>query len=239
MSFTREQTLAAVANSVRARHEKAVARNFLFPPLPDGSRLIPDSKTIAHFIDPQFYDEVVKYAWQAHKKGGHVYATTNIKRPDGSYETVYLHSMIAHLAGLTVPGDGQQVDHKNREDTWDNRLNNLRAATPAENAANGRDRHPASGFRGVCRDGKKWRAQISAYIPGGAHRMQWLGSYDSKEAAALAYDRAATARYGEFAHLNFPNYVHRPRLTPALMLEAMQPSCVLEIPPKSPMPASC
>lgn len=48
----------------------------------------------------------------------------------------------------------------------------------------------------------KWVAEIR--LPQSRMRV-WLGTYDSPEAAAYAYDRAAYKLRGEYARLNFPN----------------------------------
>lgn len=88
------------------------------------------------------------------------------------------------------------LDHKNR-DPRDNRIANLREATKSQNAINGGPpRNNTSGFRGVslrC-DRKKWCAHI--WVRGA--RLN-LGSFDTKEAAALAYQVAAEHHFGEFA----------------------------------------
>jgi hypothetical protein len=57
----------------------------------------------------------------------------------------------------------------------------------------------ASGFYGVTAEGKRWRAQINH--GGKQHR---IGSFDTKQMAARAYDRAAR-KCGEEKPLNFPN----------------------------------
>jgi hypothetical protein len=94
------------------------------------------------------------------------------------------------------------VDHINRDKT-DNRLSNLRQASPSENAHNVPARAGAvSQFKGVFLERKhnrlKWRARIKA---NGVRRH--IGWFDDEVEAAHAYDAAALDMMGEFAVLNF------------------------------------
>ena len=106
---------------------------------------------------------------------------------------------LAHrLAWLLVHGDwpSAQIDHING-DPADNRIANLRLATPAQNGANARRRSDnRSGFKGVGwhKKTRKWRANI---VRDG--RMRSLGYFDTPEQAAEAYATAAKALRGEFA----------------------------------------
>ena len=99
--------------------------------------------------------------------------------------------------------DGMVVDHKNRNGI-DNRPDNLRVCTPAQNEYNKAPRGKRSRFKGVYPDGDKWYAVIK-------HKGEtyYLGTFDDEIAAAKARDRKAYELEGEFAYLNFPEEIHR------------------------------
>jgi hypothetical protein len=108
---------------------------------------------------------------------------------------LYLHRVIAGAP------EGFDVDHRDH-DGLNNRRENLRVATRAQNNANQRKTRGRSRFKGVSPwepDPRKWVAQITE-----AGKRRSLGLFPSEEAAARAYDEAAFAFYGDFAALNFP-----------------------------------
>lgn len=96
-----------------------------------------------------------------------------------------------HRLILSAP-DGIEVDHINGNGL-DNRRANLRLADGNQNRRNTRARN-GKRFKGVRKDptGKRFIAHIQ------------IGTYDTEEQAARAYDFLATHAFGEFARLNFP-----------------------------------
>jgi hypothetical protein len=97
--------------------------------------------------------------------------------------------------------DPDTIDHRNGL-TADNRLENLRDCSIAENSRNYAKPKGSSQYRGVCwvkRDGS-WAARISV----GAGGKKSLGNFKDEVDAARAYDRAAREFHGEIATLNFP-----------------------------------
>lgn len=108
---------------------------------------------------------------------------------------------LAHRLIWALHNDGEApeyLDHINGVKD-DNRLENLRPATKAENGMNRpKQRNNLSGFKGVCFDNNKgkWLATIKRY--GKQHR---LGHYQTPEAAHAAYVKAAERLHGEFARV--------------------------------------
>jgi len=152
-------------------------------------RLIPLTRGYSAQVDDEDFDELSRWKWRY--KDGYAVRTTSRRL---GMQTIFMHREI-----LQTP-EGMQTDHKNRGDTLNNQRANLRICTIAQNAANRRvQRNNTSGYKGVYQH--KGRKNWYAYIHVGGRSIH-LGSFDSPEDAARAYDEAAGKYFGEFAGLN-------------------------------------
>jgi hypothetical protein len=107
-----------------------------------------------------------------------------------SGRTTYLHRVIMNCPENLV------VDHING-DCLDNRKENLRICTQAENTRNRRT-NKGKDFKGISqRPNGNWRARIS-------HEgvVTNIGDFSSKEEAAAAYNRFALLLHASFAKIN-------------------------------------
>lgn len=86
-----------------------------------------------------------------------------------------------------------RVDHKDT-DTFNNRIENLRLATQAQNIANARRKAGKKLPKGVRANGPRFTARISF-----EKTLYTLGTFDTPEQASDAYFKAAQHFYGEFA----------------------------------------
>jgi hypothetical protein len=146
-------------------------------------------------VDDEDFPELARYRWHARRHKNKWYACRTVV--DG--KDVYMHRL------LMGSPQGVPVGHVNG-DGLDNRRENIRVATRGLCAANvGRQRKGSSVYRGVywhAAEGR-WRATVT--IDG---RQRYLGYFDDEVSAARAYDVAAKAAFGEFAHPNFPEANH-------------------------------
>ena len=147
-------------------------------------------------VDDVDYSILNQFKWQAgkHSKYSEIYAMrtdrTGIKQ-----RTVRMHRQILKLKH----GDKRQADHINHN-TLDNRRNNLRVCTRAENAMNQKSsKNTSSKYKGVSRirTSKNWRSQIWVN-----KTLKYLGSFSSEVEAAKAYNNEARRYHGKFACLN-------------------------------------
>jgi len=157
----------------------------------NGECHIPLGRGLTAVVDVDRFEEVSRCNWTHARCGkNHIYAMR--RGPDG--KGIYLHRLICGA------NKGQVVDHING-DTLDNRASNLRICSHAENARNqNRQQRNKSGFKGVSwihRD-QRWMASIRTN-----GKTTNLGTFMSPQEAAVAYDRAASALFGEFANINF------------------------------------
>lgn len=132
-----------------------------------------------------------------HSSGCAVFQKT-WKRADGSYktETIYLHKLIAekYLADQRTP-EKKLVGAKNGN-KLDCRLANLEYRSRAT-ASRKRRTTSRTGYTGVYREGRRYRAVISAN-----GKSMHLGMFDTPEEAALEYNKKSRELFGDEGKIN-------------------------------------
>lgn len=153
------------------------------------------SRGLVALVDDEDYERVSRHKWYAHAGPNTFYGRS--KSPSADGRPMLLHHFILGIDGRV------RIDHANGNGL-DCQRSNMRPATRQQNAHNTCLRSDnKSGFKGVTwkKEKRRWEANIR--IPGG--KQIYLGRFLKREHAALEYDRAARAYFGEFACVNFAN----------------------------------
>jgi hypothetical protein len=148
-------------------------------------------------VDESRFEELSRYNWCAVNIKGKTNRSDRWYAKRVAYGKGKAKSLPMHRVILNAP-EGFLIDHENG-DSLDNRAENLRIATMAQNAMNSSN-IGKSGFKGVSRVASgKFIAKVT-----GNGRYEYLGRFKTAEEAARAYDGAARRLHGSFARLNFP-----------------------------------
>lgn len=143
-------------------------------------------------IDDQDYALVASHSWYVNEKGYCRAAYSKGRRSDGKRNQTHLsmHRLVMHAER------GQVIDHKNRN-PLDNRHRNLRFCSLRQNNRNITSYNSQSRYKGVRARGGKWSARIKVN-----YSEVYLGTFNTEQEAALAYNIAAKKYFGRFAGLN-------------------------------------
>lgn len=140
-------------------------------------------------IDPEDVEKCSKYGWVLDDSKPNNYVHTCVGK---SRKTLKLHRFILNAK------QGDIVDHIDG-DGLNNTRKNLRLVTASQNGANRRKfKNKTSIYKGVHkRENGKWRAAIRL-----RGKLTNLGTFNDEIDAAKAYNKAASALFGDFACLN-------------------------------------
>lgn len=136
-------------------------------------------------IDEEDYNTFVKNGYKFNISS-HGYLRL-LRQENDKWSFNYAHRKILNTDSKQI------VDHINGN-KLDNRKENLRLVSPAENARNAK---AVNGFKGVFKSRNSWIAQITKN-----YKCYHLGSFKTEIEAAKAYNEKAKIMHGEYARLN-------------------------------------
>ena len=179
---------------------KRVVTTAMLEACPVGAKVIPMPHGKWFFVDQIDYERLKDCPFNPVSVG---YPASNwIKCPENKGGRVHREIMIEVMGRGGV--SDQSVDHINGN-ILDNRRSNLRLCSHHGNMRNQNKSSGSSKFKGVYRGQTPgtWKAGYSFKSQGMKRsKSHHLGTFQSEVEAALAYDAAITAAFGDFAKTN-------------------------------------
>jgi hypothetical protein len=147
-------------------------------------------------VDDEDFDRVNKFKWCARWNRNE---KSFVAMRGVTQNTKILNPYILMHRFIVGARKGMFVDHINH-DTLDNRKQNLRVCTNSENCMNRNiEIRNTSGYKGVSfnKVSNKWIAYIKKN-----QKQVYLGRFENKKDAAIAYNERAIIEHGKFALIN-------------------------------------
>jgi hypothetical protein len=141
-------------------------------------------------IDEEDFDLISSYKWYEAKTLNVSYATAYFGGGRKNRKMMKMHRLILNAH------KGEMIDHIDGNGL-NNKKSNLRISTNQLNQANTRNFNNPTGYKGVYKEGNRYRARIG-FCGKGVH----LGCFSTPEEAAIAYNQKAKELYGENSYLN-------------------------------------
>lgn len=193
MPATETQRRVLIDGSRRFREARRMARLRQWQHMEDGTYRIPLQEERFAIISAEDYQLASRYIWALArpKTAKTFYAQASVPGSGSVDRKILLHRLIMRAV------DGEEIDHKDR-----NGLNcvreNLRKCNGSQNCSNRPYKRSKALYRGTDPlPSGRTRAFISV-----DRKQKHLGVFDTPEEAALVYNAAAVATFGEFATLN-------------------------------------
>lgn len=151
-----------------------------------------------HLVDDAYLSSVGFLQNLRLHSSGYAFFQKNYPQKNGKYknETIYLHRYIAERF-LPKPPEGAKYASIVNGNKLDCRTENIEWTTRSKAVRNTRKTINQTGFRGVCKEGNRYRAVIY----NGSQKID-LGFFDTPETAALAYNKKSEELFGRTRSLN-------------------------------------
>jgi len=158
-----------------------------------------DDQIFAKMSADQYLKKIKFWENLREHSSGYVFFQKNWRQKDGSYknETIYLHKLISEKFIKKPAGKVRWFVRFKNSNTIDCRLENLEWSTFSNLVRNTRKIKNSTGYRGVVKQGRKYYAYI--YVD---RKGIPLGSFETAEKAAEAYNKKSMQLFGKTNTLN-------------------------------------